>query len=388
MTEEFVYVPVLKWKAGEYKALNSLAEKVKDKILPLIQIPPPGYDFKRKAMKKTLDQQMEAVASDLKESWGDRPAFIDFNLLPSFSETMGSGLLPISYVFEMLGGAETRLIPVTTLSRPTQYQLAVKSVIQKYRKELCIRLSIEEAYKTDISSQIMNLLSSLGAVVSNCSIVIDLSAPESFTPVASFARGLDLFIRRISSAGTWKRIIVCASSFPKTMAQVKSPQEVLPRYEWSLFKELQRTNPTQSLTPLLFGDYGIVHPQQSEPIDPRTINQSAALKYTIDDSWLVFKGRGLKKMKNGKKEAKEETLPFSVGYAQYFGLCRALVASSCFMGKDYSAGDKKIHDTANLTEAETKGWTKKSGTPTIWIEAGTCHHITKVIADLSILGVS
>ena len=39
------YVPVLKWKLGEYQALHRLASDIKDRMTPLIEIPDIGYDF-------------------------------------------------------------------------------------------------------------------------------------------------------------------------------------------------------------------------------------------------------------------------------------------------------------------------------------------------------
>ena len=39
------YVPVLKWKQGEYQALYRLSNAVKDNLTPLLEIPPIGFDF-------------------------------------------------------------------------------------------------------------------------------------------------------------------------------------------------------------------------------------------------------------------------------------------------------------------------------------------------------
>ena len=42
-----MYIPILKWRQGEYLALDRLEDRVKDKVLPLIEIPPIEWDFEK-----------------------------------------------------------------------------------------------------------------------------------------------------------------------------------------------------------------------------------------------------------------------------------------------------------------------------------------------------
>ena len=46
----YQYVPVLKWRQGEYQSLHRLDDTVKDTIFPLINIPPIEYDFEEKRL--------------------------------------------------------------------------------------------------------------------------------------------------------------------------------------------------------------------------------------------------------------------------------------------------------------------------------------------------
>ena len=46
------YVPVLKWRQGEYQTLHRLSDSIKDSITPLVNIPPIEWDFEEKRMKK------------------------------------------------------------------------------------------------------------------------------------------------------------------------------------------------------------------------------------------------------------------------------------------------------------------------------------------------
>ncbi|WP_198245633.1 beta family protein [methane-oxidizing endosymbiont of Gigantopelta aegis] len=46
------YVPILKWRLGEYQALLRLDKNIKDNIRPLIVIPPVEFDFEEWRPKK------------------------------------------------------------------------------------------------------------------------------------------------------------------------------------------------------------------------------------------------------------------------------------------------------------------------------------------------
>lgn len=55
------YVPILKWRQGEYQALFTLKAEVKDKVVPLLVIPPREYDFEEEKMKKTVHEHIETL---------------------------------------------------------------------------------------------------------------------------------------------------------------------------------------------------------------------------------------------------------------------------------------------------------------------------------------
>ena len=61
-------------------------------------------------------------------------------------------------------------------------------------------------------------------------------------------------------------------------------------------------------------------------------------------------------------------------------MSKSLMDSKYFMKKEYFWGDGFIADCAK--KEVVKGKTK-SGSLTKWLEAGTNHHVTKVVNDLS-----
>jgi hypothetical protein len=90
--------------------------------------------------------------------------------------------------------------------------------------------------------------------------------------------------------------------------------------------------------------------------------------YTTDSGWLIYKGNLNSKSPNG--------------LAEYGEICKFIIDSEYFMGKDYSYGDLAIYNCGMSLPAIKKGQ-KQNGNIQRWIEAGTNHHITKVVNDLA-----
>ncbi len=69
MFDDSHYVPILKWKRGEYQALLRLSEKAKDALTPLIEIPPVGWDFENSKLAKSIDEHLERFGQRLHQKW-------------------------------------------------------------------------------------------------------------------------------------------------------------------------------------------------------------------------------------------------------------------------------------------------------------------------------
>ena len=77
------YVPVLKGKLGEFKALFELENGIKDKIMPLIEIPPIPLNYDTGEPAKSVDEHLPNFIPNISRYWGKkRPAFADLNFIP------------------------------------------------------------------------------------------------------------------------------------------------------------------------------------------------------------------------------------------------------------------------------------------------------------------
>src|SRR5688572_30233366 len=96
------YVPVLRWKQGEYQAVRLLSENAKEIITPLIEVAERGFDFETKTVKKTLDQHLAPFGKRIEAKWERRRCFVDLNLINP-AERMADGRHPVRFIFDDLG---------------------------------------------------------------------------------------------------------------------------------------------------------------------------------------------------------------------------------------------------------------------------------------------
>jgi hypothetical protein len=120
----------------EYAALQVLADEVKAKLIPLIQVPPIPRNWETDAPSKTLADHLQPVASAIHASWGHTfPMFVDLIFL---DETPIDGAHPVAHTFDQMRKYNLLSMPVTGLGRSDQYQEAVREVVaQEGAMHLC-----------------------------------------------------------------------------------------------------------------------------------------------------------------------------------------------------------------------------------------------------------
>ena len=98
MIDEKHYVPILKGKMGEYRALKELTPDVRKRLTPIIEIPPIAWDYINDIPAKTIDQHLSKVPENLFSSWNEnRPIFLELVYLET--ESMSDGTHPLTKIF-------------------------------------------------------------------------------------------------------------------------------------------------------------------------------------------------------------------------------------------------------------------------------------------------
>ena len=350
------YVPCLRWKLGEYQAVLQLSASDRELITPLIEIPEIGYDFETATPKKSCDEHLSPQAKRINNKWGDGLCFVDLNHIGA-EQRMINGTHPVTYIFSGLREAECSAIPVTSLDRDEQYQQAVKRVVQQDGQGICLRISLEQAAKTTIGQDIEALLKKLEVQIRECDLILDYGAPN-FEPIAGFSKVIKHIIRKLPNLIEWRTFSILGTSFPYSMAEVKGRAELLPRYEWILYKKLVSSLNDAGVRLPTFGDYAISHPNMPN-LDWRLVKPAATIRYTANDAWYIIKGPNVRDNK----------------FTQYRDHCRSVIVSTHYCGTTFSKGDQYIADCA-------KG-TASTGNLTTWRKVGTNHHLAKVLKDIA-----
>jgi hypothetical protein len=111
MAKRTLYVPILWAKDGEYGALRQLPMEVKDRLTPLLEIPPIPWDHASDRPARGIDQHLQKTASKIDKAWGKQsPLFVDFEWINP-AERMIDGSHPVTYLFgsaRLLGARATQ----------------------------------------------------------------------------------------------------------------------------------------------------------------------------------------------------------------------------------------------------------------------------------------
>ena len=348
------YVPVLKWRQGEYQALLRLDDVVKDKLVPLIVIPPVEWDFEEQKLKKNAEEHIEPFARRLKVKWHKRPALIDVHDRLA-DETDGAGERVIEKVFSKLRSNKEVSYPVVRLSRGKEFRRSIADIHAQDRMGIGFRVELNELAKSGFNDDASALLSEISVEPASVDLVIDIGGPKSFQPYADFANAIAGLVSTISDLDSYRSFVIAGSSYP-AVTWMKRPGGYASREEWALYKQLVDVLPEGTRIPA-YGDYGIESPE-FVALDMRVIKPAAKLIYATSSGWEVQKGGSFR---DDPSQMKDQ--------------CSSVVASAYFKGEKYAKADEYILDCANGAAS--------TGNLSTWKWVGMNHHMTQVVEDLA-----
>jgi hypothetical protein len=349
------YVPILKFRQGEYQALFRLSAAQKANIVPLFEVTPPEYDFELEQPAKSLDDHLRKFGARVETKWGVRPALVDAGFLDPAARMIG-GVHPLASVFEDLRDHEANCIPVTTLTRDADYQEAVRDIAAIDQAGVCLRLSFDEAGDPDLAANVEAFLDGLELPLDELDIVLDLQSPN-FLPIDGLATLIGNLLTGNDVFDGCRSLVLAATAFPSAMSDLALGIGALPRHEWLLYKAVIEGAEDGMRIPA-FGDYAIAAPDLVTG-DMRLLKPSASVRYTVDDAWIVCKGPNVR----------------DNGFGQYTGLCLAVSADPRYLGHAFSMGSAYVYGCGHGTES--------TGNLTTWRWVGTNHHLAKVVHDLA-----
>lgn len=349
------YVPVLKGKEGEFRALQHLKSFARRNITPFIDIPRRDLDLTTNRPKETIDVYLAKKAKKIHKAWSfSREIFVDVFDLDLDLRTP-NGIHFVEFLFSCLRKLNVKSVPVIGLDRSedNDYVDAIRNIVSTDSLGICIRLLEEDLeMNTATYGDVYELIRTLGLSRNRTHLLMDFRS-VSKTDLLNVVDTATNFLANLPNTTDWNTITLSASGFPENLAGI-SPRSIdsIPRTELDLRAELDRRKSSIQRFPT-FGDYGICHPDILD-FDPRVHTPSAAIRYTIEREWLIIKAGSIKRYK----------------YDQFRALSNDLRRRPEYYGPNYSWGDNYIDECAECKVG--------TGNLTTWRQVGTNHHLTLV----------
>ncbi|MGD0006411.1 MAG: beta family protein [Anaerolineaceae bacterium] len=308
------YIPCLRWKLGEYKALKQLSSFARDSITPLIDIAEIGFDFETQMEIKSIDNHLKTFAKRVREKWGIDECFVDMHLIDA-SQRMANSMHPVTFVFDDLRLKGVHAIPVMDLNQDSPWQKAIQQAVDQDGRGFCLRIDLETAVRPTLGPSINELLKKYSRRVEQCDLILDEKAPN-FEPLDGFVSLLEQIIKNLPYLNGWRSFGIIGTSLPASLSIFGRGVSIIPRNEWRTYKRLQRRLRSSGIRIPTFGDYGINNPEVLR-VDPRHMRTTANIRYTINDGWFIVRGQSINKY----------------GLGQHKDLCREIVNSKilCFL---------------------------------------------------------
>lgn len=164
----FCYVPILKSKDGELVALRQLDTNSISEVAPLIEL-----------QERSRDSLLNRTLNSIKNSWPIEQSFyldIDKDYLLSNGNSTNVYRSAINYLLEN----NLKVIPVTGLSRSTDFNLMIRDILSCSNNGICIRMQDSDWQNiSTISSTIEELSRSFSLENHDIDLILDYG---SFLP--------------------------------------------------------------------------------------------------------------------------------------------------------------------------------------------------------------
>ena len=351
------YVPIIKGKVNDLKALGRLSPKLRALTKPLIETMP--HAIKKKDKKqKSLEAHIFSFCEYIRKHVPLGDVSVDFYGLMPDAE-LPDGTNAVLHGFRLLKALGRTVTPVFGLERNDDLWVPLGQIARDFGTGFGFRLrrdDLADDLHDETWQQISERSAEMGLAESEIDIILDFAEvlADEREQLAETAISFLFTNPRIRH---YRSIVVAGSSALRTVKDVeKDGMGTVVRNELHLWSALWRDMP-DDLKPI-YGDYGVVHPDFSDMGSSKYMN--AKIRYTVGDKILYFRGHGL------HHPIKD--------YEQYHSLARQVVADVRFRGRSHSLGDAYVEDCAR----ELIG----HGAAATWVAADMNHHLTYACAQI------
>ena len=344
------YVPVLKVKRGEKKALASIKLGLRKHVTPLLEI----VERKRTADRlPTVDEHLSTAFKDLVPSLhGYARCLLDVREIAPDDPSVAAE------AFNRASDAGISFTPVTGISRTAD---VTSAVAHSSINGVGIRLTRQEFEGGHLTADLNSFLAANGFTPDCVDLIVDLGQVENLIAAGVMAL-TQAFLTDVPNKDQWRTLTVTGSAFPLSMGVVnRNSSARIKRSEWLAWRDgLFARRATLERLPT-FSDCVIQHPVGVENFDPKVMQVSAAIRYTLANDWLLVKGESTKVVPT---RIQFPQLATRLVYGQLQSdFAEAVHCMGCQMAKDSADGGDRL------------------GSAEVWRRIGTIHHITTVVQN-------
>jgi len=298
------YIPMLKTKAGEIVALEQLSSGAKDRVLPLLHVG---------------ESLSPSFAKNMATAWGSRLIVVDgsFNFNHTGSANAALGLV------QGLRNNGTPVMPSVSYADAAQYVQAASMVRDDHG--LVVKASLPQI------GSVVGWVVANGWSPSEVDLVIDAKHIGSVDVPTYSGYVQSILFQNAQALQQFRSVTLAAGSAPKDHGGLNYGPNHVPRDDWALWSSVRPLSPVR----LDYGDYCTGHPDLTEPPGPAMASATVSARYTIDNHWLIIKGRS-----TGGQYGQ----PMAV---QYMSHAQAIQAHSGFGGVQSCWADTRIQAAAS-----------------------------------------
>ncbi len=352
------YIPFLKFKTNEIKSVAELEQAIRDRIIPLYDIPRTTSIMNEEDIDKRLSIGIKQLIKTQKNT-ASYPFIID-----NFDIDDSIFLAGVPQYRAILKSLYTYpIIPVLAFDRDLDHNIAALDFLKEKNSDIAIRLQQEDIESYSLTKLKINAIwpDIQLAKPRKILLLLDLRIIEDGTEALHYIeKFLSAFIKDFKVSA----IVVSGSIIPGNIAGLVSTEEeksVL-REEFRLWSLLKSKPIYDSV---LYGDYCVVSPEYSDlDLDPTLMNgvSTPRIFYPYNENFYIVRGRRFK----------------THGYDQYFDIADLITQQPFYRGPSYSEGDKYIYDRSGLSSKKPS----KGGSPSSWIKSLTVAHITFIVNSI------
>lgn len=267
------YVPIIRWRQGEQRALRELSAGARPGVTPLILLlpdhykPPSATAMASKKGPKNEGQQFIKLVQEAKSS----NIFVDASALPGTAKHHS-----LDDIAAAARAAGISLVPAAVLNAGADYKAAVSRVTAKDGKGMALRVSFAQMNGAAAWT------ASLPLSPKYIDLIVDLTA--SVSEIASLGGAVIQSFGNLHQGTAWRSVTLAGGCIPVNLGGFSHGLTIIDRDEFVLWQSINNAGMPYRLD---FGDYGSVWP--GPPITAKAAPPVNA-KYALRNKYMIFRG--------------------------------------------------------------------------------------------------